>query len=555
MIATRPAFWLSLVSLTIATRADSLWTRRYDGPSSCARNAAFCILPDPAHRIVYFCGQGEHDYPLHTDILVGAYGFDGRLVDVKSIGGWTGTADIGHALALDTDGRLFVCGMTEHPGSRSWDFTWARYGYDPTGDSLVNIWANKSLSPGPDAAFDIIRGRGDDLYLCGAAAPDTLNPDRSYLLVARIDVADGLLRWIRFLSPDSSAGVQPRPLPDPELPFDLLNWDCYGAAIALDAAGNIIVAGAGGVSGSGHEAWLVKLDTLGNVLAQTRWHGTSGDFIDALFAMTIAPDGTIYACGCSETEEGCLRALMLRADTALQVTAARVFGPVGDELEAWASRVCIDDATGDVFVTGGLDDWDNGWQMFTQRFSPTLAQRWPGPGSLLGGTADDRGVDVTTHNGLAFVAGELDSSLAVVCYGASPVPLWVWRCDSPDNSGAIGAAVGCCGADALFVGGSARRDFGNWSSLVLARLDTGSGVTETRSPHGRTTPPTSVVRGVFHLTPDVSNMKSEVVFLDAAGRRVLVHKPGASDISRLAPGVYFVQVRPATGAHRLVVTR
>jgi hypothetical protein len=511
--------------------------RLYDGPSSCARNEAFSVIPDPAHGIVYACGMGEEGWPGATDILVTAYELDGRFVDATSVGGWTGSADRGYAMELDSAGRLFVCGSTEHPGSRSWDFTWARYEYDPAGDSLASPWVNKSFWPGPDAAFDLIRGHGNDLYLCGAAAPDTLNPYRSYLAVARINIDDASVRWLRLLSPDSSNG-RCAPFPDPELPSELLSWDCYGAVVALDSAGDLVVAGSGYVRGLDREVWLAKLDTAGNVLTQTLWHAAEGDLEDALFDMTLTANGTIYGCGYCETEDGDLRALVLRADAALNVTGARLFGPAGEQTEAWASRLCVDGASGDVLVTGGLDDWDDGWQMLTQRFSPTLVPRWPEPGVVLGGIDDDRGVDVTVHNGQTIVTGDLDDELAVVCLGQMGNPLWTWRYGSPDSIGAIGAALACCG-DALLVGGSVNRGVGEWSSLVLARLDAGSGLAEAAAPAAPRSPPTTVIRGVLSLPSSTAPRSSSL--LDAAGHRVLDLTPGANDISGLAPGVYFVR--------------
>jgi len=65
---------------------------------------------------------------------------------------------------------------------------------------------------------------------------------------------------------------------------------------------------------------------------------------------------------------------------------------------------------------------------------------------------------------------------------------------------------------------------------------------------GRSTPPASritsgptIIRGVLFLQePRVGSRESRGELLDASGRRVLDLKPGANDVSRLAPGVYFV---------------
>jgi len=50
----------------------------------------------------------------------------------------------------------------------------------------------------------------------------------------------------------------------------------------------------------------------------------------------------------------------------------------------------------------------------------------------------------------------------------------------------------------------------------------------------------TVIRRVLNLQSAICNLKSEIVLLDAAGRKVANLHPGANDVSRLPPGVYFV---------------
>ncbi|MFO7652121.1 MAG: hypothetical protein R6X13_12380, partial [bacterium] len=78
----------------------------------------------------------------------------------------------------------------------------------------------------------------------------------------------------------------------------------------------------------------------------------------------------------------------------------------------------------------------------------------------------------------------------------------------------------------------------------------------------RVTPNASVVRGALNLPRDMTELRSgnsdrvpRPVLLDAAGRRVLALKPGPNDVSRLAPGVYFVQSAGPAGTSRVLVLR
>ncbi|MFO7650152.1 MAG: YncE family protein, partial [bacterium] len=75
----------------------------------------------------------------------------------------------------------------------------------------------------------------------------------------------------------------------------------------------------------------------------------------------------------------------------------------------------------------------------------------------------------------------------------------------------------------------------SWLNAVYVLRDTTSGVEESQPrPFSEPAAPT-VVRGILRLPQPASG-----TLLDASGRAVLALKDGANDVSRLAPGVYFV---------------
>jgi hypothetical protein len=100
---------------------------------------------------------------------------------------------------------------------------------------------------------------------------------------------------------------------------------------------------------------------------------------------------------------------------------------------------------------------------------------------------------------------------------------------------------------------------------ALADLGEPYGIAEHPAPDARRIAPNAtVVRGLLVLPRDMtelsgnSNRVSGPVLLDATGRRVLSLKPGPNDVSRLAPGVYFLrQTDTAVGSSlgKVVVTR
>jgi hypothetical protein len=83
-----------------------------------------------------------------------------------------------------------------------------------------------------------------------------------------------------------------------------------------------------------------------------------------------------------------------------------------------------------------------------------------------------------------------------------------------------------------------------------------SGVEDSPKPQAASCKPeATIVRGALNLQPAIHNPQSEIALLDISGRKVLDLRPGANDVSHLAPGVFFVRERSAAGGARLAVRR
>jgi hypothetical protein len=85
----------------------------------------------------------------------------------------------------------------------------------------------------------------------------------------------------------------------------------------------------------------------------------------------------------------------------------------------------------------------------------------------------------------------------------------------------------------------------------------GAGIEETPTPGAsRITPNATIVRGVLDLgaySKQHSAYRAEL--LDISGRKAMSLKPGANDVSRVAPGVYFVEAAAGQPAARVVIQR
>jgi hypothetical protein len=173
---------MTMLSLTaVGWATDTAWVRLYDGVTSECRNGAADIAVGPDGN-VYVVGVGEVDWVCNADMTIAAYTSDGRFLDIRSVGGWHNTErtdDVAHALAFDRSGGIYAVGFTNNfPETRGDDITWARFFLDQ--ETLALSWVGKTFWPGKDWAFDVVVGRNDDIYLCGADHRDTMFPVKCF---------------------------------------------------------------------------------------------------------------------------------------------------------------------------------------------------------------------------------------------------------------------------------------------------------------------------------------------------------------------------------------
>ena len=99
-----------------------------------------------------------------------------------------------------------------------------------------------------------------------------------------------------------------------------------------------------------------------------------------------------------------------------------------------------------------------------------------------------------------------------------------------------------------------------YGSVFLRRNITTTGVEETMNDErGTMNAGATIVRGVLFMEARGEKREARGELLDIAGRKVLDLKPGANDVSCLAPGVYFVRAvsrePSAVSCRRVVLTR
>jgi uncharacterized delta-60 repeat protein len=330
----------------------------------------------------------------------------------------------------------------------------------------------------------------------------------------------------------------------------------YCIGVATDASGHVYTVGN---SGSPYVLnWdyvTVKYDASnGETLWVRRYNGPANEQDEAR-AMTVDRDGNVIVTGGSAGPNG------------LDFTTIK-YNPAGDSLWVrrydgpahstdWAYALAVDDA-GNVYVTGSSLDPATDADFATVKYLPDGTQAWVarynGPDS---GFDEAKAIAVDAA-GNVYVAGTsagsgTRSDYATIRYSSLGQEDWVQRYDGPASrdDGAVAIALGPAGA--VYVTGSSTgsgtgNDFATLS-YPTGGVSEGAAKCEARNANRGPT----IVRGVLNLgaySKQHTAYKAEL--LNVTGREVLHLKPGANDVSRLAPGVYFA--RSPSGVRRLVVT-
>jgi hypothetical protein len=207
--------------------------------------------------------------------------------------------------------------------------------------------------------------------------------------------------------------------------------------------------------------------------------------------------------------------------------------------------------------TNSLVVWEDG------RNSPDSADIYGARVSQAGIVLDSAGIAIST-------AAHYQLSPAVVSDGTNSLVAWQDERSDPDTSDIYGARVTAGGAvldefpvvmqeggqyyPALCRGPGSQMIlvYQGWAGTVggktynvdriWGKMNPVPRIEETMNDErGTMNAGPTILRGVLNLQSAIYNLQSEIALLDISGRNVLALHPGPNDVSRLAPGVYFVR--------------
>lgn len=244
------------------------------------------------------------------------------------------------------------------------------------------------------------------------------------------------------------------------------NGDDSAAAMALDAMGNIYVAGTSAGSGTGTDIVVVKFDADSNQLWAQRHDGpVHGD--DAAKDIAVDAAGNVFVVGTTKSAKG-------TDITTIKYSAAgkRIWVRTYDgkaHRDDYAGGIAVDgEGSAIVCGTGG----DTGDIYFTlMKYGAKGARLWIKTGLLAAydsGGAQDVAVDASNNIyvcGYFFVGGQRDA--ATVKYDKNGVRIWAKFYDGPGKETDFGNAIAVMPSGTVYVGGDTERAMVNRDYLTI----------------------------------------------------------------------------------------
>jgi hypothetical protein len=446
-----------LAGALVAAPGDTIWTRRYGGPSDTSDYAA-AIVADVAGN-VYVTGRSWDESGLMDDFATVKYNAPGDTVWTRR---WDGNClvsgyrnDQARAIAVDAPGNVYVTGssFSNLGGDTNEDYMTIKYG--PAGALLCSLRYTGPANLGSDIPYAMVVKNGY-IYVTGQSYGDgTTKTDYATVKYA----TNGGFVWAERYDGGATN----------------LNYDA-ARALAVDNGGNVYVTGfSRGPADGPYDYVTIKYDGSGTPLWTVRYNSPYNDR-DEASAIALDPAGScVYVTGYSCTTGGGGNAdyltIKYNAATGDTVWTRRYSGPLANGSDQ-ATAVATD-ASGNVYVTGYSNGGSSGYDYATVKYDSAGVQQWAAVYNGPYGSGPDKAYAAAVDaNGDILVTGESygvtsQEDYATVKYDASGNQRWVARYDGPAHRRDRALALAIDNADHVYVTGFANNAGYNEDYLTI----------------------------------------------------------------------------------------
>jgi uncharacterized delta-60 repeat protein len=396
---------LDYTTVKYNSNGNQMWVVHYNGPANQQDEAQAIALDSDGN--VYVTGRS---YGLGTDqdYATVKYNADGVEQWIARYNGPGNSFDWATAIAIDSTGNVYVTGRSNPSGVQ---YDYATVKYDSNGNQLWVARYNGSANWVDEVKAMALDGEGN-VYVTGRS----LNLGTGYDYATVKYNAAGVQQWAVIYNGSGNDGDSP-------------------AALALDNAGNIFVTGTSTDSLHNHNFATVKYNTLGAQQWVAHYDGPENN-LDEAIALKLDDTGNIYVSGRSLSSNTYYDYSTVKYNAAgSQQWVVSYNGPGND----WDSPTALAvDNSSNIYITGQSEGSGTELDYATVKYNNAGVQQWVVRYNGLGSSDDEAttlGVDVA---GNVYVAGTSNSSItgkdyATVMYDPSGVQQWATRYDGPTS--------------------------------------------------------------------------------------------------------------------------
>lgn len=365
------------------SRGKQLWTARYDIAGG-QDNASALRVDRSGNAYVTGSSDGWHT---SSDFLTVKYKPSGKREWVARLNGAESHADFANDIAVDGSGNVFVTGSSRFDAT---DYDIATVKYDAAGRFQ---WGKIHVGPGllPNWKDDVGRHIETDaagyVYVTGTSESSSRD-----IVTIKYDASGNVLWDVRYDGPGRSSDEP--------------------AGMAVDAAGNVYVAGNSEAYASGEDILLIKYNAAGQLQWAKSYTGPS-DYPDEAEDLFVDRGGNVYVAG-STNVSGTNKYITLK------------YSPAGARL--WAAKYAygyggganaIDvDGSGNSYVTGSIHTSKTSYDIVTLKYNAKGKIVWKTAYSSASKYSFDNGRALALDpSGAVIVAGDmLDAGWVVIKY-------------------------------------------------------------------------------------------------------------------------------------------
>lgn len=535
---------LSLVILpyVMYSQVTPEWISLFNGPAGWGDGGNAIAVDSQGN--VYVAGYTITSPSNTPDYLIVKYNSSGVFQWHQTYNGPGNFDDQANAIAICTNGDPVITGGSDQ-GLYELDYSTLRY--LPGGGQQWLSHYNGLGSDDNDVALDIAVDTTGNIYITGASAGTFgfMWPD---IATVKYNPNGDTLWTRRFGGSDNDRGT----------------------AIAVDDNGFVYVGGYINTGVSQRANYIVIKYTPAGDTAWTRFYNGPGNDDDILNGLAIDNQGNVYVTGKSWGIQDDYATIKYNASGALQ-WVARYNGPANSYDKAYDIKV---DSSGNVYVTGASGGNGSDYDYTTICYNTLGTQQWVSRYNGPANKADHAWAMTLDNTGNIFVTGQSEDEAVkrdyvTVKYNAAGQEKWAYRYNGPGNYHDQGNAITADNSGNIYVTGNVGYAGGtlNNSDIVTMKFAAGSSAIDGKHyqpdlPKFVILPNPAAIDFILEQRSDDIIGDARIEIRDIDGRilqqEILIGvRQQKFHLGNLPYGIYLVRIlsNSFTETHKLIITK